>query len=133
MELYIGGRAQGKLAYVVQKYPGISVYDETGLVALIKSGACDVPAAVIGNHFHLVVRTLLTQGMEQEQIWELVNRLLEKCPEAVIISDEIGSGIVPMEKEERIWREVTGRILTRIAARAVKVERIVCGIPMVIK
>ena len=47
--------------------------------------------------------------------------------------DEIGCGIVPMEKSERVWRENAGRCGCIIAANSVKVIRIVCGIPDIIK
>ena len=52
---------------------------------------------------------------------------------AVIICNEVGSGVVPMEKKQRAAREETGRICTRLAAEAETVVRMVCGIPMVLK
>ena len=54
-------------------------------------------------------------------------------PDCVFISDEIGSGIVPMDPLDRRWREVTGRILIQIAAESDEVIRLFCGIPQVIK
>ena len=44
------------------------------------------------------------------------------------LGDEIGNGIVPMEHEEREYRELTGRLLCELANKADRVERIVCGI-----
>ena len=51
----------------------------------------------------------------------------------IIISTEIGYGIVPMDALERKWREKTGRIFCMLAKRADKVTRITCGIGTVIK
>ena len=51
----------------------------------------------------------------------------------VIVMDEVGSGIVPMEKADRLWREACGRCGCMIAARADRVIRLVCGIPMILK
>ena len=111
MELYIGGRAQGKLALAKEKHPDWVIWDE----------------------FHLFVREALEKGMESAAIWELVSTRIDEAPDMVIISDEIGCGIVPMDAMERRIREETGRILCKVAERADGVERITCGIPVKIK
>ena len=126
MELYIGGYAQGKLQYVSDKY---------GIPAeRISDGAVEdyrrMEGKVIYDHFHLWVRRLLEQGVDVEAALE---ELLAAQPDALIISDEIGCGIVPMDAFEREYREKTGRLLCAIAARADRVERIVCGIGQRIK
>lgn len=126
MELYIGGYAQGKLQYVSNKY---------GIPAeRIADGAVEdyrkMEGKVIYDHFHLWVRRLMEQGADVEAALE---ELLAAQPDAVIISDEIGCGIVPMDAFEREYREKTGRLLCTIAARADRVERIVCGIGQQIK
>ena len=51
----------------------------------------------------------------------------------VIICDEIGCGIVPMEAFERDYRETDGRICQRIAAYSEEVHRVICGLGMRIK
>ena len=126
MELYIGGYAQGKLQYVSDKY---------GIPAeCISDGAVEdyrrMEGKVIYDHFHLWVRHLLEQGVDVEAALE---ELLAAQPDALIISNEIGCGIVPMDAFEREYREKTGRLLCAIAARADRVERIVCGIGQQIK
>lgn len=126
MELYIGGYAQGKLQYVSDKY---------GIPAeRISDGAVEdyrrMEGKVIYDHFHLWVRRLLEQGVDVEAALE---ELLAAQPDALIISNEIGCGIVPMDAFEREYREKTGRLLCAIAARADRVERIVCGIGQQIK
>ena len=60
-------------------------------------------------------------------------KIYEQNPDIIIISTEIGGGIVPMEKSERLWREAVGRSCCYIAAHSEKVIRMVCGIPTVIK
>ena len=56
--------------------------------------------------------------------------LLQK--EAVVCC-EVGSGVIPIRYEQRQAREATGRLCIQLAARAVKVVRLVAGIPIVIK
>ena len=50
------------------------------------------------------------------------------------ISESTGvNGIVPMDALERDYRERTGRLQIRIAEKAERVERIVCGISQRLK
>lgn len=51
----------------------------------------------------------------------------------VVICDEIGCGLVPMEKDERQRRERVGRLCTALAKEATQVIRVVCGIGQTIK
>ncbi len=110
MELYIGGYAQGKLEYVRRQHPEEDVR--------------------IKNGFHLWVRELMEEGKDPEAETQ---RFLKEHPDAIIISDEIGNGIVPTDAFERDYRERLGRILIRIAAEAERVERVICGIGQRIK
>ncbi len=52
---------------------------------------------------------------------------------AVVVCAEVGCGVVPMDRGERIWREQVGRACTRLAADADAVVRLVCGLPQAIK
>jgi len=125
MELYIGGYAQGKTAYVKEMYPAAEVIE-------MFDASCRAEI-IIWNRFHLAVRKYLAEGKGKEEILDLVWQARDCCKQLIIVSDEIGNGIVPMEKEDRLCREETGRILCKIAAQADKVERIICGIPQRIK
>lgn len=124
MEFYIGGFAQGKLEYVLQAHQGeeLEVWDGacTGL-----SGDVAGSRRIVFNHFHLWVRRLLGEGEDPER---LVREFLEKHGDCIIISDEVGSGIVPVGQEERAYRECLGRIQVQLAAGAGRVERVICGI-----
>lgn len=60
----------------------------------------------------------------------LLPDLLQK---RVIICNEIGCGIVPMDEAERAWRDRVGRVCALLAKRAEKVVRLCCGIPVIIK
>jgi len=57
--------------------------------------------------------------------------LLEK--KEVVICNEVGSGVIPANREERVGREATGRLCVLLAQRADCVVRMVSGLPMVIK
>ena len=64
---------------------------------------------------------------------EFASKLVRENPDAVICSDEIGSGIHPIDPEERRWREETGRALCILAEASETVTRVFCGIPQRIK
>ena len=152
MKLVIGGAYQGKLAYAKEKYKiedgwidgrtcgfgeilscrGIYCFheyikrllfcteDEISNVSYVRDAGI---SAISGNNLiHL-----------EENAGRFVDMLYEKNREIVIISNELGYGIVPMEKKDRIWRETVGRICTCAAACADEVVRVVCGIGMILK
>ena len=131
MILIIGGFAQGKLHYVKQRY----VHCENGREVTVLDGTLVLPAKtgagqVIVNHLHRYIREQLRQGTDPEG---MIENFGKEHPDCILICDEIGNGIVPMEAEERTYRERTGRILEQLAAQADEVVRVVCGIGQKIK
>lgn len=76
------------------------------------------------------VQDMITADMTEEHLAALAAELAKK---KVVIATEIGSGVVPMEKEERAKRELAGRLNCLLAAQAETVVRVFCGLPMVLK
>ena len=127
MKLIIGGYAQGKLDYVLSKYhlTENAVWDG----ALPRNAALqDKP--IIVNHFHQWVKQRILDGGCPEE--EMIS-FLDDYENCIIICDEIGNGIVLIDKFEREYRERVGRILIELAKRAEEVERVLCGIGQKIK
>ena len=81
-------------------------------------------------NYHLLIRQILEQGGDPV---EFTKRLISVNPDAIFIINEIGCGIVPLEKKERIWREACGKCTCLIASKSTTVVRVVCGIPQAIK
>ena len=109
MILVIGGAYQGQYEFVKNE---LNISDEK-----------------IYKDFHLGMKEWLEQGRKPK---ELTEQVLDGRYE-VIISDEIGSGIVPIERDIRDWREQTGRALCEIAKRCDTVYRVQCGVAIKIK
>lgn len=132
MKLVIGGRAQGKLNYVLQHmtdenyqiYDGVFP-DEGELFNLTKKNEW-----LIVNHFHKWVNKELKENRNPE---EELEAFLKKGVRFVVISDEIGNGIVPVDAFERDYRERTGKMLITLASQADEVVRVICGIGQKIK
>lgn len=128
LELYIGGYAQGKLEYVREKLSHqLCVIDcacEDVFLQNVPEG--QVPVLY---HFHSYIRNMVFQGTVSEEVMRiLLVKLFMRFPDCIIISDEVGNGIVPLNRDEREYREVLGRALIEIAKKADRVERIVCGL-----
>lgn len=73
------------------------------------------------------------QGLVRACGPEEAARLLVDAHVDVVMIDEVGSGVVPIDAGERAWRERAGRLGCLLAERADTVVRLVCGLPQVIK
>ena len=51
----------------------------------------------------------------------------------IVLSTEVGGGVVPIDPAERAARENAGRLACMLAARAKCVVQMFCGIPTVLK
>ena len=139
MKLIIGGLAQGKLHYVLQKEENEQciifdgVLPEEGQIQEARKEAGSEEKTLIINHFHDVVKRELAENRTPEELEVDAMEFVEKHPEVILICDEIGNGIVPVDAFERTYREQTGRILIRLAQKADEVVRVLCGIGQRIK
>lgn len=111
MKLVIGGAYQGKLAWAMREY-GITPEEICDL-------AQQTPAPGFRCYTHLEA---LTRRDEAPERW------LPLFEDAVLISREIGCGIVPMDREERQWRERHGTFVQGLAGQAQRVTRVFCGL-----
>ena len=126
MKLVIGGAFQGKKLYASERY-------QIPEGEWIDGSTCEKEmlfSAKAINHFHEYIRKRQKAG---ENLMKLAEELLEKNPEIILVTNEVGYGIVPMEKENREWREACGRVCTVLASGADEVVRVCCGIGTKIK
>ena len=80
--------------------------------------------------FHEFIRREMQAGRETESLAE---ELIRRNPGIILVSDEVGYGVVPVDAFDRAYRERVGRICTELAAFSQKVTRVICGAGMVIK
>lgn len=126
MQLVLGGASQGKLQWVLDHCSKTTEQVADGETIPLDA----VPDRPVLNHLHRWVFRLMQAGMDPAAALEAY---LNRTPDAILICDEIGCGVVPMHPLERAWREQTGRLCCRLAGRAGRVVRIFCGLPMTLK
>ena len=112
MKLILGGYANGRTAYAMQNYQ------------LTESDCFDAAAEPLArwNGQRLILHA--------EQ---LVNLWLERWQNAVLITQEVGCGLVPVTPQQRQLREAVGHFNRLLAECAETVERVCCGLGMQLK
>lgn len=121
--LVIGGACQGKSQWAENTFPQYNKINIDNVLSEEEQGYIKI------DDFHIVMKNWLLQKADYK---ENVKKICSQNS-WIIISNEVGSGIIPMEKNDRLWREETGRMLTFIAGEADEIYRIFCGIPVKIK
>lgn len=85
------------------------------------------------RHYHGYLRRRMQQGADEEQLLQETKAFCEKNPDVIVVTEEVGCGVVPMDAFERKWREVCGRASVILAERSEQVYRVICGIPQRLK
>lgn len=124
MQMIIGGAFQGKSTYAKEHYPNINWKKGSELDRELLFQAEGV------LNFEEFLRKELIEGKDAD---DLAEELFRRNPEVILICQEVGYGVVPMDKFDRIYREKVGRVCTELAKKSNKVVRVICGIGTVIK
>lgn len=125
MELFIGGAYQGKSDYVKETF---GFTDEDFCICDIDNEPNFDKKCI--SHIERFSFWCVKNGIEpKDYFFEHVKDTDEK----IIISDDISCGVVPIDKDERAWREANGRLLMAIADKSKHLTRIFCKIPVKIK
>ena len=136
MILIVGGRAQDKRHFA-----------ESCIKAREQSPdakrAEDIPEShpQIMGELQTAVRQWLAELPETEKEEEAASLarkfratvLKDVSRDGILICEEIGLGIVPADREERLWRDVTGRLCCLLAEESEEVYRLWCGLPQRLK
>ena len=127
MKMIIGGAYQGQLAWAQAHFPEIADED------WIDGKECketDIFTCKAIYGFHEYIRNCLKNGQDCVMLGE---ELIRRNPSLVVVTNELGYGVVPIEAFDREYRERTGRVCTVLAAASDEVYRVVCGVGVRIK
>jgi adenosylcobinamide kinase/adenosylcobinamide-phosphate guanylyltransferase len=120
---------------------------ERGLNWVTVQEPLHLPAAILENSLEanvilvdcltLWVNNLLMETDDEKQIKENISRLIHTLEKAtgpvVLVSNEVGTGIVPKNKIARKYRDIMGLVNQAVAKAADKVIWMVAGIPVTVK
>jgi adenosylcobinamide kinase / adenosylcobinamide-phosphate guanylyltransferase len=139
-----GGAFNGKRAWVKNSYQvferlqWVSAYENESLPLSLINSKQDV-LVLEGVEKWLKELTVYVDADQCREIWKhcIENWLTwEKSVlhrELIVIGTDITKGIVPMEAENRLWRDVTGWAYQDLAAKSEKVDVIWYGLNQNIK
>lgn len=102
--LIIGGAHQGKAALAKRLYPALP----------------------LAQNLHERVRDELAAGRAPMELLETLRGCAVTC-------DEVGCGVIPIDRADEAYREAVGRLCCALAAEADAVVRVTAGIPQYIK
>ena len=99
--MIIGGAFQGKTLLANKIYPEIVWVNgadaDWEMIASAQGILC----------FHEFIRKEMQTGND---VSELAERLIRVNPQVVLVSDEVGYGVVPIDAFDRAYREAVGRV-----------------------
>ena len=159
MEVYFGGAFQGKLEYVLEKKDCLKVADgaDCSLKDIKEAQVLNHLHLYIkrlinkeGAAYNTMAGDTITADITADDTTaddtitadttaktmsadEIINDIYEANPDIILICDEVGGGIVPLKKEDRIYREAVGRALCCAVKKSDRVERVMCGIGQCLK
>lgn len=123
MILITGGAYEGKVNYARKRFN----------CEIIDGEKCNIDSVFTAEcicNFHEFVKRLIENKID---VTEFTEQICSKNPKLIVITNEIGCGIIPLEKSDRFWREQAGRAGCIIAEKSDIVIRLCCGIATVIK
>ncbi|MBR5516686.1 MAG: bifunctional adenosylcobinamide kinase/adenosylcobinamide-phosphate guanylyltransferase [Firmicutes bacterium] len=125
MVLIFGGSYQGKVEFAKETFnivdEDIFLCTQEKEIDWSKKVICDMDQAFLRH---------VREGKESR---EVLAEHLDELKDKILIVDDISQGIVPMERELRDWREMTGRAMLYLSKEADEVYRVFCGLGSKIK
>ena len=122
MVLIIGGAYQGTTEYAKKTY---SLQDAD--IFTCENTGIDTNARVI-RHLERFALACVRAGKEPAEALRALD-----LSDKILICEDISCGVVPMDAVEREWREAVGRMNAMLAAKAERVTRLFCGLPLELK
>ena len=95
------------------------------------------PGFIVLDCVTLWLSNMIMKNMTRQTILERVHEFINECKSSksdiIVITNELGSGIVPLEASARSFRDIAGQTNQILAAEFDEVVSMVSGIPVTIK
>lgn len=133
MQVWDDEAAARVTAHLTQRGSGWRTVEEpldmAAALATVRSGE-----AVLLDCATLWLTNRMLAGHDLDAACDGLLAALAACPTpVVVVSNEVGQGIVPDNALARRFREAQGTLNQRLAARADRVEVVMAGLPLVLK
>lgn len=126
MILVFGGAYQGKLDFAKRELGVTEIGDRCiyGLQEWIREIIAD------GRNINESIEKLISDIKDREKTVgeNPTQESGDSQHEIVVIMDDISQGLVPMNVEDRAFREANGRVMIKLAEAATEVYRVFCGL-----
>ena len=125
MIFIIGGAYQGKLEFAKKSYS----LTDAEICTCTEDTGIEFGARCLYNIQEYTL-WCVRNGVDAAEVFR-ENRT--KWEDSILICEDIFCGVVPLGKEMRAWREMTGRLCAYLSAEAKSVSRIFCGLEQKLK
>ncbi|MGL5417014.1 MAG: bifunctional adenosylcobinamide kinase/adenosylcobinamide-phosphate guanylyltransferase [Clostridium sp.] len=115
MIVYFGGAYNGKLELVLNKY-NLNKNE----IFFCNDEHLDFTKKIISG----LDKLILKRALDKKESFNYIVNNIDKLKDKIIIVDQISEGIVPIKKEERFWREETGKIMQKLIKESDEVYRV---------
>jgi len=117
-----------------ERAPDWNVFEESvGLADLLRQWTSDEGTAVVDCMTLWLASLLHHRRDPQAEIAALLDALRALPTPAILVSQELGMGLVPETESLRTFRDLHGRMNHELANLASRVEFLVAGQPLVVK
>lgn len=124
MILILGGAYQGKLSFVKDRFQ-LKEQD----IYICKDENIDFAKPCI-YALEEFTYTCIVAGIDPVEILKSKRSQIQNT---IFICQDIFCGIVPMERQQRLWRDATGKVCQYLAAESEEVYRVYCGLEQRLK
>ncbi len=118
MIMIIGGRTQGKKEYAISHYKDAKKH----MIMLNDMAKENFSKSYVNGNSKLF-----------DELPKAVIEAINNDPNCIIITDEVGCGLIPNDSYERGLRDYIGRIQIKLAKEADEVIKVTCSLGMKIK
>lgn len=124
MDFIFGGAYQGKTAFAREKY-GLTPEK----IFTCQDGQIDFSCPCI-RHLEYFCLHCVKEHRDAVAVLE-ENR--DKWKDTVFLCADLSCGVVPMDAQDRAWRQEVGRVMQYLSRHADSVTRIFCGLEQKLK
>ena len=120
MIIVFGGAYQGKTDFVKERF-GLADDD---IFECTEDGLFDLDRKAVSH----LERFILKRIRDGNEVFGYFEEIADKLKDKIIICDDIYCGVVPIEKEQRLWRDNVGKQMQIFCREADEVYRVYCSL-----